>query len=890
MRIDLRWLLLPVLAGVTLVACPLNYEGACVNDDNCPSGQICVDGKCRRSDGTGGSGGSSTAGGDTGGGSTGGGATGGGSTGGGSTGGGSAGSSGTGGGSGVGGGSTGGGTAGSGTGGGTAMGGGSGTAGGSTVEGPGTCADGIDNDSDTQTDCADSDCDNEVCRTAVGPCDEPETCSGNMCPMDAKKGPGTLCRPAVDGGCDSPETCDGTSDTCGPDGGVDVVAPAGTTCRTASAQCDAPESCDGTSPVCPSDGLLDAGTLCRMPGGDCDLPDYCDGVSRNCNDTLRSSSEVCRMSGGDCDPAENCNGTLNCPADIRLDNSTVCRPASSGGCDVEERCNGGTSCPMDGYRGMGAPCRLVNGLCDLEEQCTGSSPDCPMDRFAPMGTVCRPDAGVCDLTERCPGNSGACPMDSFATSGICRPSAGACDQAESCNGAASCPADVSSCPAMQWCSPTGCQAQKANGQTCMSGVECTSGHCFDGRCCNRSCGGDCEFCSTAGTCTFEPMTTICRPDAGTCDITERCTGSTSTCPSDTLVPMNQACRPSAGVCDPAEVCNGTSPACPPNALHGGSVTCRPALPAPSCDVEDVCDGTNPGCPADRVLPSMTECRGSAGTCDPAELCDGGSPVCPANAFAPANTACGLAFCINGQLTPAPRCTGGSNTCQMFSQVSCGGFQCNAAGDACRTSCADNTECISTHYCQNPGASGFCTPKIADGQPCVNNGDCVSGSCLTGYVDADNDNYGTGAPARFCTILPTSPTRYVATTGDCCDSNANVRPNQTGWFSSPVPAPCSGLGYNYNCSFDILGNPTIQHEYPVSGCTGYVCTASTATHCNYSFQVGGCQTSTGWSTASFPGCGNGGTLRSCPTFQINCNGLLVCGCGTATTSTVTDRCR
>ncbi len=803
-----------------LAACPLTYEGACAVDDNCPTGQSCFEGRCRVS---------TTpsmppdGGGDDGGMMP------------------------------------------------------------SNVEGPGgTCFDGIDNDSDGQKDCGDPDCANQVCRAAKGACDLEERCTDGACPAtDEKAGAGVVCRPAVDGGCDTDDMCDGTSDECG----TDVVAAMGTTCRAAAGDCDAPEVCDGTLPTCPDDRRVDAGVVCRPIAGDCDVAEVCDGVATSCGaDARRQTTEVCRPSAGDCDPAEHCTGDVVCPMDVRSDSTVVCRAASDAGCDVEERCNGGTSCPADGFAGLGTPCRMAAGTCDVEERCSGTSPVCPVDAFRDAGTVCRPDAGACDLAEVCSGSSAACPANVFASGGVCRPSAGACDMPESCMGGADCPADVSSCAGQQWCSPTGCQAKKTQGQTCSSGVECANGNCFDGRCCDRACGGDCESCNASGVCTFDPPTTVCRPDAGVCDVRETCSGNDGTCPPDLRVTANTTCRPSLGACDPAEVCNGTAVDCPGDVRHGPSTVCRPVAGGATCDVQEVCDGTNAACPMDRVQAMGTECRTSGGSCDPAELCDGTSPMCPGNAFAPANTPCGLAFCANGMLTPAPRCVGSSNTCQMFSQTSCGGFQCNSTGDGCLSTCTANTDCLSSHYCQ--GSS--CVPKIADGQPCMNPGDCISGVCLTGYQDLDADNYGAGAQARFCTMLPTTPIRYVANAGDCCDSNVNVRPNQTQYFSTPIPGACSSLGFNYDCS-TFIGNPSIQHEYPANACTGYSCGASPSNCLNTDFlNCGG--TSRGWSGA-YPGCGVTGTLRTCGTFDITCGtGERVCSCGTTTTSAVVDRCR
>ena len=43
-------------------------------------------------------------------------------------------------------------------------------------------------------------------------------------------------------------------------------------------------------------------------------------------------------------------------------------------------------------------------------------------------------------------------------------------------------------------------ASKANGGSCASGPECSSGNCADGVCCDSACKGTCEKCSAAGLC------------------------------------------------------------------------------------------------------------------------------------------------------------------------------------------------------------------------------------------------------------------------------------------------------------------------------------------------------------------------------------------------------
>lgn len=140
-----------------------------------------------------------------------------------------------------------------------------------------------------------------------------------------------------------------------------------------------------------------------------------------------------------------------------------------------------------------------------------------------------------------------------------------------------------------------------NGTPCSGPGLCQSQRCVDGVCCNSDCGNDCDACNVAGsvgTCVASPSTTVCRVASGACDLEERCTGSTVTCPGDAVAPATAVCRGSTGACDPAEQCNGVSKLCP----------------------------------ADVISPSTTQCRGAAGPCDVAEFCDGVAGACPGDAY------------------------------------------------------------------------------------------------------------------------------------------------------------------------------------------------------------------------------------------------------------------
>ena len=251
-----------------------------------------------------------------------------------------------------------------------------------------------------------------VCRAPVDLCDKPEVCSGESvgCPADARWEAGHACRPAS-GACDLAETCPGGSGACP----ADAVRPRGSVCRAVQGACDLAETCDGTSAECPADLVRSAGVTCRALQGPCDLAEACDGSSPSCPADAKRA-DACRPATGPCDLAETCDGASNvCPADARQPPGTVCRP-EAGGCDLAERCDGTSiACPADDKQPAGAVCRDVGGDCDVAETCPGASDVCPADAYRPAGATCRPALDVCDLVESCDGTGPACPADARAT-------------------------------------------------------------------------------------------------------------------------------------------------------------------------------------------------------------------------------------------------------------------------------------------------------------------------------------------------------------------------------------------------------------------------------------------------------------------------------------------
>ena len=91
------------------------------------------------------------------------------------------------------------------------------------------------------------------------------------------------------------------------------------------------------------------------------------------------------------------------------------------------------------------------------------------------------------------------------------------------------------------------------------------------------------------------------------------------------------------------------------------------------------------------------------TCVPLdETCGANSVCCAGTCNAAAGTSCAATTCSGGVQTVSSCNASGSCVTTM---PSCNGYACNGA--ACRTSCAGDAECVSTHYC----ATGACVRPL-----------------------------------------------------------------------------------------------------------------------------------------------------------------------------------
>jgi hypothetical protein len=197
-----------------------------------------------------------------------------------------------------------------------------------------------------------------------------------------------------------------------------------------------PSACDNNKD---SDCPVKCGNGATEKGETCDPPSQCQARSAAC----KSDKDTVRTGSGD--PAA-C--TFTCGEAPRL-----CGPADG-------------SCPTGCNAGQDADCRLAPGAgCKSDGECLSSA--------CIDGVCCKESCGVC---ESCKGPGGTCTRiarndpDNFP--------AGACAGGSVCDGAGRC--------------------KVATGQACRPGVDCLTGFCASGVCCDTACTGVCRSCAVAG--------------------------------------------------------------------------------------------------------------------------------------------------------------------------------------------------------------------------------------------------------------------------------------------------------------------------------------------------------------------------------------------------------
>lgn len=148
-----------------------------------------------------------------------------------------------------------------------------------------------------------------------------------------------------------------------------------------------------------------------------------------------------------------------------------------------------------------------------------------------------------------------------------------------------------------------------------AGEDCDCGEDDCGECCN---GSTCRFregavCDDAAgscctNCQFLSADTVCRASTGACDLSETCTGDSSTCPSDRHVPDGDACGTESGLFCASGQCTNRD------------MQCRDQLSRNSTDITS-CGGNS--CSLRCSVGGSTDCMDIGQSVLDGTPCDGG---------------------------------------------------------------------------------------------------------------------------------------------------------------------------------------------------------------------------------------------------------------------------
>ena len=295
--------------------------------------------------------------------------------------------------------------------------------------------------------------------------------------------------------------------------------------------------------------------------------------------------------------------------------------------------------------------------------------------------------------------------------------------------------------------PSPPDARKRAGTPCASGVECTSGSCADGVCCDGACDGQCESCAQAG-------------HQGEClAVTGAPTAPRAACLGGGLC---------AGSCDGA---NRRSCSYPGPSTECAAAHCENAVATP----RSLCDGKG-GCPAaGTVSCAPFSCSGAlcAGGCSDQQpcaadsYCNAGRCVAKQPAGSPCSgaEACASGSCVDGRCCSSPSC----GTCQS----------CTGPGGTCAavTGTDDPDSCTGT--CDFAGAC-----KKKQGQACGVGGECLTGVCADGKC-CDKPCGGVCQTCATGACLPVTSAPDPDTCSGTCDASGGCKLG--------LGQPCGGDG-------------------------------------------------------------------------------------------------
>ena len=396
-----------------------------------------------------------------------------------------------------------------------------------------------------------------------------------------------------------------------------------------------------------------------------------------------------------------------------------------------------------------------------------------------------------------------------------------------CDGAGAC----AKYPVQPGCTPSPCSAD----------VDCTSGFCADGICCQTACAGSCRACTAAKK--GSGVDGVCGDVAAGTDPDGECAqdpGYPSSCKSDGFCNGGGACRSyatsgtpcgavacSAGVlagseCDGAGSCVAASTPCAPYAACKDATTC-----ASSCVASTECVTTSycasGACVPKRALgnPCSTDTECSSGFCVDNVCCDTRCDgLCQACTTALKQSGADDGVCADARSGTDPH-----DQCPDDGVASCdrdgacdGTGQCRiyALGSTCAaTACtgeASSGYLMTAHACDGAGTCQSNTEQdcglytcstAACGTSCKDDSDCISSAYCSGGMCVSRKMNG-----KTC-AQPNECQSGICTDGVCCDGVCSGQceacdvPNAVGKCVAVVGTP---HGSRTACSTATVDNP------------------------------------------------------------------------------------
>ena len=313
--------------------------------------------------------------------------------------------------------------------------------------------------------------------------------------------------------------------------------------------------------------------------------------------------------------------------------------------------------------------------------------------------------------------------------------------------------------------------KQEEGAVCTDAIECASGFCIDGVCCDGGCDGLCVACSVAikgggvdgrcgpiasGTdpedeCAAQPASTcgtlgvcdgagacerfspgaVCEPsscvsptsqtDPGLCDATGACiAGGTTACLPGYLC-VNGSCATNCAAddnCAADHFCRGA--ACVPDGALGDQCLlddhCTSGFCVDGVCCDGACDGACATCTAGdgRCAPAVAGALGEP-SCAPL-LCNGDSTDCPSSCANDEDCANGVCDLDSGSCIVATSCDDATTVRTGTGDlVSCEPFACE--GGRCLTTCESSAQCSAGFSCDDALCVRAATGSVDDGGGC-----------------------------------------------------------------------------------------------------------------------------------------------------------------------------